>query len=119
MELDIANLKDEVGKLTITLQKADEKIDEIENQRRRNNVVMFNVPDKCEGDDCIGFIKNLLKDAGCPEVKDTIQRAHRSGRPSRDWVWEKVRDQFGYWRRGSCVRSECGSKSGEKPFCCD
>ena len=84
MELDIANLKDEVGKLTIALRKSDEKVDELENRSRRNNIVLFNVPEHSEGDDCIAFVKNLLKDAGCPEVKDAIQRAHRSGRPSRE-----------------------------------
>ena len=86
MELEIANLKDEVDRLSVALKKADEKVDDIENRSRRNNIVVFNVPEKSEGGDCVGFVCNLLKDAGCPEpeVKEAIQRAHRSGRLSRE-----------------------------------
>ena len=84
MELEIANLKDEVVRLSVALKKADEKVDDIENRSRRNNIVLFNVPEKSEGGDCVGFVCNLLNDAGCPEVKEAIQRAHRSGRLSRE-----------------------------------
>ena len=49
MKLDIDNLKDEVQKLTAALKEADLKIDDLENRSRRNNLVLFNVPEGMEG----------------------------------------------------------------------
>ena len=59
-------------------------MDDIENRNRRNNIVLFNVPEKSEGADCAKFVHNLLNEAGCPDVRDAVQRAHRSGRLSRE-----------------------------------
>ncbi|XP_071490277.1 adhesion G-protein coupled receptor G6-like [Diadema antillarum] len=84
MEMDIASLKEEVERLSISLKKAEEKVDDIENRNRRNNIVLFNVPEKAEGADCASFVNNLLNEAGCPDVRDAVQRARRSGKLSRE-----------------------------------
>ena len=68
MEMDTANLKEEVSQLSAALKKSDEKIDELENRGRRNNIVLFNIPEKAEGDDCIHYVTAMLRRAGCPEA---------------------------------------------------
>ena len=83
MEMDMANLKDEVSQLSAALKKSDEKIDELENRSRRNNIVLFNIQEKAEGDDCIHNDSAMLRGTGCPEAGASMQRAHESGRPSR------------------------------------
>ena len=77
LKLEFDNLKDSVTKLTSTLREAELKIDELENRSRRNNVVIYNVPEGSEpGADCVKFVSNLL--AEC-KLTATIQRAHRTG----------------------------------------
>ena len=77
LKLEFDNLKDTVTKLTSTLHEAELKIDELENRSRRNNVVIYNVPEGSEpGADCVKFVSNLL--AVC-KLTATIQRAHRTG----------------------------------------
>ena len=84
MKLDIDNLRDEVNKLSTLLGEADLKIDDLENRSRRNNIVLFGVPEGLEGPDCVTFVVGLLKECNPrplseTEVSNSIQRAHRSG----------------------------------------
>ena len=77
LKLEFDNLKDTVTKLTSTLHEAELKIDELKNRSRRNNVVIYNVPEGFEPwADCVKFVSNLL--AVC-KLTATIQRAHRTG----------------------------------------
>ena len=80
MKLDIENLKDEVQKLTAALKEADLKIDDLENRSRRNNLVLFNVPEGMEGKDCAKYVGDLIQEAaqGATPLPNAIQRAHRS-----------------------------------------
>ena len=83
---DIDNLKDDIDKVTQALKQAEIKIDELENRGRRNNIVLFNIPEGMEGSDCAAFVKGLLAEAITdPAVlrsADEIQRAHRTGKKS-------------------------------------
>ena len=45
------------------------QVDDMANRMRRNNVVLFNIPEKAEGDEegnqghkCVDFVKNFIKD---------------------------------------------------------
>ena len=80
LRFDMNTMKDTVDKLQKQLTEASEKVDELENRSRRNNVVIFNLPEGTEGPDCATYVKKLLKDCKIDQV--AIQRAHRSG-PSR------------------------------------
>ena len=84
LKYDLDNMKDEVAKLSKALEHAEIQIDDLENRSRRNNIVLYNVPEKMEGPDCAQFVLKLVATArghgaegGIPAV---IQRAHRSGR---------------------------------------
>ena len=81
MKVEIDHLKDEVRKLSTRLEEADLKIDDLENRSRRNNIVLFGVPEGLEGSDCSKFVVGLLKECNLSEteVSNSIQRAHRSG----------------------------------------
>lgn len=62
----------------------EDKIDEHENRMKRNNIILHNVPEKAEGDDCAGFVKGFimnhmgLKADSIEMDKWEIERAHRS-----------------------------------------
>lgn len=84
LQFDIDNLKDEVSKITQVLKMAEIKIDELENRGRRNNIVLFNIPEGMEGNNCAAFINSLITEASTdPAILGAakeIQRAHRSGK---------------------------------------
>ena len=44
------------------LKAQDSKLDGMENRNRLNNIVIFNVPEGFEGDNCMTFIQKLIKD---------------------------------------------------------
>ena len=77
---DMKNLRDEVETLKKKLKAQDSKLDDLENRNRRNNIVIFNVPEGFEGDNCMTFIQKLIKD-NCNIEPKFIQRCHRSGKP--------------------------------------
>ena len=79
LRFDMNIMKDTVEKLQKQLTEASDKMDELENRNRRNNVVIFNLPEGAEGSDCAAYVKKLLKDCKIDQV--AIQRAHRSGPP--------------------------------------
>ena len=56
------NLRDEVENLKKKLKAQDSKLGDLENRNRRNNIVIFNVPEEFEGDNCMTFIQKLIKD---------------------------------------------------------
>ena len=74
------NLRDEVENLKKKLKAQDSKLDDLENRNRRNNIVIFNVHEGFEGDNCMTFIQKLIKD-NCNIEPKFIQRCHRSGKP--------------------------------------
>lgn len=76
----ISILKDEVDKLSKKLEEADLKIDDLENRGRRNNIVLYRVPEGEEKKNCVNFVEDLLDQAGSTMGKN-IQRAHRTGPP--------------------------------------
>ena len=78
-KLEMDNMQDEITMLKQKLELADVKLDDLENRSRRNNIVIFNLPEGTEqGPDCCSLIGNLLKDCNIDQV--SIQRAHRSGK---------------------------------------
>jgi len=97
IEISLSYIKSEVEETKkITEQKADKEqvqalereVEELRNRSRRNNLVFYNVPEKAEGDDCIGFMQNLIAshmglETLCGQVE--IERAHRTPtRPPSD-----------------------------------
>lgn len=75
---EINCLKDEVAKLNKKLVDSESKIDDLENRGRRNNIVMYNIPEGKENNNCIKFMEDLLVQAGIQGASQ-IQRAHRTG----------------------------------------
>ena len=71
-----------MSKLSALLKEADIRINDLENHSRRNNIVLFSIPEGFEGPDCGLFVTNLLKQCNISEAEaaKSIQRAHRSGR---------------------------------------
>lgn len=66
------------------LQEANREIIDLSNRLRRNNLVMYNVPEGAEGvgdeADCLSYVKEYLNtEVGMDPVPE-IQVAHRSGR---------------------------------------
>ena len=67
----------------------EDKIDDQENRSRRNNIILHNVPEKAEGDDCAGFVQDFIKTHMELETDSNgtdgweIDRAHRSGPPQQ------------------------------------
>ena len=88
LKFELDTLKQEVTEVSTKLALAEAKIDDLENRGRRNNVVIYNVPEGKEGSssaDCIKFISELLKSCSdSAPVSATIQRAHRTGLPHDD-----------------------------------
>jgi len=39
-----------------TVEALKDEIEELQNRSRRNNLVLYNIPEKAEGSDCISFI---------------------------------------------------------------
>ena len=81
LQLEVDNLKDEVKDLTEKLKYCDIKIDDLENRSRRNNLIIFNLPEGTEGHDCAKFVTSILQ-TKCNIRDITIQRAHRTGKIS-------------------------------------
>ena len=54
--------------------------DDLQNQMRRNNLRIYQIPEESERDDMIGFVKNLIETVLQlpPELNIKIERAHRS-----------------------------------------
>ena len=77
LNFDIKNLKDDLEQVKTELKQTILKLDDLENRNRRNNIVIFNLPEGSEGPSCIDFIKTMLND-DCG-LQPSIQRAHRSG----------------------------------------
>lgn len=77
MEMD--NIKDEIKLLKEKIELADVKIDDLENRSRRNNIIIFNLPEGAEGSDLNGFVSKLLQDSNAG-TEVSFQRAHRTGK---------------------------------------
>ena len=83
----LMDLEEKVEENTKSLASTEEKMAKMEavledhaNRLRRNNVVIYGVPEGAEGEDCIVFVKKLFVDhMDMPEAEDwEIERAHRS-----------------------------------------
>ena len=60
-KLEFDNLMDEVETLKKRLEETEIKLDDIENHSRRNNVVVFNLPEGEEEGDCQKFLVSFLR----------------------------------------------------------
>ena len=83
LELHTENCDREIQNLHTELNKALDKIDDLENRSRRNNVVIFGVPEGVETNpsNCSDFVSDTLLKFIDPDntmPKIDIQRAHRT-----------------------------------------
>lgn len=69
LRFDVDTLKEDVVNMKELMKKYEMKIDDLENRSRRNNIVVFNLPEGEEGADCSGFITNLLTTELCTATK--------------------------------------------------
>ena len=79
--MEIDNMKGEIDALKRKLELTEIKIDDLENRSRRNNIVIFNLPEGTEGVDCTKYLSDLLNKE-CKIQNCGIQRAHRTGKPN-------------------------------------
>ena len=81
-EFDILQAKEEIAQLKQENEKLAQKIDDIENRSRRNNLVFFGLPEAKEDprkEDCHKTIKKFLRFAGVEEGDiEKIERCHRT-----------------------------------------
>ena len=81
-EFDILQAKEEITQLKQENEKLAQKIDDIENRSRRNNLVFFGLPeakDDPRKEDCHKTIKKFLRFAGVEEGDiEKIERCHRT-----------------------------------------
>ncbi|KAJ1188440.1 hypothetical protein NDU88_005201 [Pleurodeles waltl] len=89
LEESVGTMKEELGqnKEEIQLSKGNErerqeKLEHLENNSRRNNLRVLNVPDRVEGDDLKRYVASLIKNAVSldevkKEIASDIQRIHR------------------------------------------
>lgn len=84
LKMDMNSRFAEIGEciksLKDKLKTAEQKIDDLENRSRRCNLVIFNLPEKKEGQNCLHFICGLIKESGVAINPLHIQRAHRTGK---------------------------------------
>ncbi len=76
-EQRLSEMTEKAKALDTRVKLAEQKLDDLENRSRRCNIVIFNLPEGEEGQDCFGFISGLIHKE-C-DLKPTIQRAHRTG----------------------------------------
>lgn len=84
-EDEIVQLRAHTNSLESQVKKLTDKVDDMENRNRRNNLRLVGLPEKEEGNDACGFLeawipKTLELDSSTPLV---IERAHRVG-PQRN-----------------------------------
>ena len=82
-KMEVDNMKDEINSLKQQLELTEIKIDDLENRSRRNNIVIFNLPEGAEGPDCGKYISQMLMKECKIEISG-IQRAHRTGKLNPD-----------------------------------
>ena len=81
------NMKDatmQIGKLEKEVQSLRDKVEDLENRIRCNNIRILSLPKDAEGCDAVGFLERVI-----PEIHDienfpppiTSERAHRLGKP--------------------------------------
>jgi len=82
MNSRLVEIGESVNSLKDKLKAAEQKIDDLENRSRRCNLVIFNVPEKAEGQNCTKFVCDLIKQSGVTTINEmhSIQRAHRTGK---------------------------------------
>ena len=82
LNMTIQNVKDDLDKVKKELKETEAKLDDLENRNRRNNIVIFNLPEGIEGANCLAYFQSMLRE-NC-KIDAAIQRAHRSGKPGGD-----------------------------------
>ena len=81
LQNNIDELGDEVKRLSAALMKAEDRIDEMENRSRRNNIVIFNLPEGKENTqrDTTALVKELVKSAQIDvDIEACTSRIHRT-----------------------------------------
>jgi len=82
INMSIEDVKEDLKKVRKELKDTVAKMDDLENRNRRNNIVIFNLPEGTEGSSCSDYIQAMLRE-NC-NIEASIERAHRSGRPGGD-----------------------------------
>ena len=98
-----------------------EKLNDQANRLRRNNIILHNVPEKVEGNDCIGFVRSFITDHmelekdSIGEDKWEIDRAHRTG-PPRENHTRPIHVRFLRYQDRVLVLKAAPSKLKDNPF---
>lgn len=84
-ELRIAEIEDlEIGMTKVLIhnlrlqKQLEAKCKDFEGRARRNNLRIYSVPEKCEGNNMIEFVKNLVREKLDITGEFHIERAHRA-----------------------------------------
>ena len=101
-----------LGDMQAEIERVWDKVDELENRARRNNLVFFNIPEESEGSgpagNCINFMNSFLREFVDPELSDLdIQRAHRTpptGKPNPNLKPRSIHVFFGKFTEKESVR---------------
>lgn len=68
-----------------------EKCEDLESRSRRNNIRIYSVPEKSEGNNMIDFVSNLIREQLGVTVELRIERAHSISVPKRPGQYERPR----------------------------
>ena len=109
LQLEVNNLKDEVKDLKEKLKYCDIKIDDLENRSRRNNLIIFNLPEGTEGHDCAKFVTNLLQtecniNATASSELIALERSQIQGQLPNPNPVQFMWDFPTLWRRNSAIK---------------
>ena len=86
-EDNMSDVLHRLKKVEGALLTSQEKLEDLEDRSRRNNVILFGVPEKAEGRDAAAFFERIIPEVLSPIVFDTplvAERCHRLGKPNAD-----------------------------------
>ena len=120
--IQISDLEQEVKKLKVDREDLAQKLDDLENRARRNNLVFYGVPEKA-ATSTLSVMKEVLEDfVGLPSKDLCIERCHRTPTnttASREELEAKPRMIhmcFSSFQAKEKVRQECVSKFKSSKF---
>ena len=94
LNFDVGGMSDEMKHLKQVNESLLQKVDDLENRSRRNNLVLFGIEETQQKEDCYKTVGDFLSFIGREEDKNCIERCHRTPTfqpPQKDAAHSKPR----------------------------